>query len=108
MTLAEQVSLASQYYQNKFPEIDRMSWEELSKLKDQDNRIETNSASQKAQNAKNANEKGVVHLALIDVRTKEERDVSTIPGSIALDTFHNEIVNQLSPQANVVSCDRRF
>ena len=112
---AEQCTQASHYYQHKFPEVTRMSWEAFFRLAPHPHpQPQSQSQPQPQLNEKlesepknenvdttNTNDNTTTNLQrntnviVIDVRTSQEYNVSTIPGSVTLATFEQDILPNL-------------
>ena len=109
--LVDRCSKASKFFQNKFPDVPQMSWNEFYRLQGIQceplvNKPTASDVDEVSDDiSSNLNSSTPFKLALIDVRSTGEYDVSTIPGAVSLATFQNDIVHNLAPDANVVgSC----
>ena len=82
----------SKFYHNLFPKVQNLSSIELHE------KLKTTSQEEHGNGDENCNDTN--NVILIDVRTKSERKVSTIPGSISLADFERNHKEYLS-EANM-------
>ena len=88
--LQEKSRKKSEYYHNLFPDIPTVSSDYLISLKQQ-GKFDPYDLTEESK------------VVLVDVRSKAERSVSVIPGSVSLNTFEHELVPILAPDTNIVT-----